>query len=207
MNLLKPIVLFGNGDMPTHPEVHKKLQKARSFICIDGGADKVLSLGFKPDIILGDLDSISKNKHDYNCPVILLKDQSKNDLEKALQWCIEKKITKLDLIGFSGGRDDQYLVTMQIIKKYTKNIQLTLYTDTCVIYCIKDYIKIKTNPEQKVSILPFHSTTKITTKGLKFPLEFSELSSPSHGISNEALKNSIELHTNNWVLVFLHYTQ
>ena len=96
MDLIKPIVLFGNGDLPVHSISRKKLQEAATLICVDGGADKVISLGIKPDIILGDLDSVVKDEKHYQCPVISLKDQSKNDLEKSLHWCIKQNISEID---------------------------------------------------------------------------------------------------------------
>ena len=129
MDLIKPIVLFGNGDLPVHSVTRKKLQEAATLICVDGGADKVISLGLKPDIILGDLDSVVKDEKHYQCPVISLKDQSENDLEKSLHWCIKQNISEIDLIGFSGGRDDQYLVTIEIIKKFINEIRMTFYTN------------------------------------------------------------------------------
>ena len=205
MDLIKPIVLFGNGDIPSHVVVSDKLQEAKSFICLDGGADKLISLGFKPNVILGDLDSIQEDKNNYACPVISQKDQSKNDLEKSLQWCLGKKINELTLVGFSGGRDDQYFVTMQIIREFSQKIKLITYTDTSVIYCIKKHTVIPSSVGQNISIIPFHTKTRIKTIGLKFPLEFSELSSPSHGISNITLESSFSIDSDDWVLVFLNH--
>lgn len=205
MDLIKPIVLFGNGDLPVHSYTRKKLQEAATLICVDGGADKVISSGFKPDIILGDLDSIMKDEKRYQCPVIPLKDQSKNDLEKSLEWCIKQNISEIDLIGFFGGRDDQYLVTMEITKKFINEIRMTLYTNFSIIYCVNQYTEIQSEPGQIISIISFYPETKITTEGLKYSLNSSALLSPSNGISNIALKSSFKIHTNNWIFIFKNH--
>ena len=205
MDLHKPIVLFGNGDIPTHHIVHKKLQQAKSLICVDGGADNAISLGLKPDIILGDLDSIYNEKNDYNCEMIHLKDQSKNDLEKTIEWCVNENISEINLIGFSGGRDDHYITTLEIIKQFIEKLKITMYTNTSVIYCVNQHVEIQSIPGQKFSIISFLPKTKITTSGLKYSLNASKLESPSHGISNIALKNSIEIQTDNWVFVFKNH--
>ena len=39
----------------------KKLKNSGTIVALDGGANKLIKLGFKPHIILGDLDSIKKN--------------------------------------------------------------------------------------------------------------------------------------------------
>ena len=53
-----PIILFGNGECPVHPSVLKIIDKANTFICLDGGVDNLMTLGHTPDYILGDLDSL-----------------------------------------------------------------------------------------------------------------------------------------------------
>ena len=205
MDLIKPIVLFGNGDLPVHSVSREKLQEAATLICVDGGADKAISLGLEPDIILGDLDSIVKDEKRYQCPAIPLKDQSRNDLEKSLEWCIKQNISEIDLIGFSGGRDDQYLATMEITKKFINEIRMTLYTNFSVIYLINQYTEIQSEPGQIISIASFYPETKITTEGLKYSLNSSALLSPSNGISNIALKNSFKIHTDNWIFIFKNH--
>ena len=78
-----PHALFGNGPKPTHPIAKERLKFINTFFCIDGGADKLVEMGYSPDLILGDLDSINK-KNKYNCDIIYLEDQAKNDLEKSI---------------------------------------------------------------------------------------------------------------------------
>ena len=116
-----------------------------------------------------------------------------------------KNISEIDLIGFSGGRDDQYLATMEITKKFINEIRMTLYTNFSIIYCVNQYTEIQSEPGQIISIISFYPETKITTEGLKYSLNSSALLSPSNGISNIALKSSFKIHTNNWVFIFKNH--
>jgi len=84
-----PFVLFGNGEIPTHNIPIKILKSAGTILCIDGGTDKLVDLGLHPNLILGDMDSLSFARESYNCELIDLMDQSKTDLEKSLDWCCE----------------------------------------------------------------------------------------------------------------------
>ena len=113
-----PVILIGNGEAPTHPTTLKVIEDANTIICIDGGTDKLLDLGYKPNIILGDLDSLALDSEDYNCKVINLNDQSKNDLEKGLEWCLDNEIQKVSLVGFSGLRDDHGTATLSLLDPF-----------------------------------------------------------------------------------------
>ena len=59
-NFKPPYVLYGNGELINHSLPLKKLKNSGTIIALDGGANKLIKLGFKPHIILGDLDSIKK---------------------------------------------------------------------------------------------------------------------------------------------------
>ena len=61
MNILKnPLVIVANGDFPSHPIPLEILNKAISILACDGAADTLLENNYTPNLILGDLDSLSK---------------------------------------------------------------------------------------------------------------------------------------------------
>ena len=93
----EPIVLFGNGQPPVHPNEFLRLKKAGTIICTDGGADRLQKLGFKADYILGDMDSIAAMDNWTHAVKIILEDQARTDLEKSLTWCVERGIRQLSL--------------------------------------------------------------------------------------------------------------
>ena len=92
-----PVILFGNGEPPTHPLVLRYINEAKTYICLDGGVDTLITLGHKPDYVLGDLDSIKRSEDEYDCKIISLEDQSMTDLEKSILWCYENAIKELYL--------------------------------------------------------------------------------------------------------------
>ena len=81
MILLKePLVIIANGDFPEHSTPLKKLKNAKCIVACDGAVDLLEKKGFSPDVIIGDLDSISrKNKEKYKEIIIETEDQSEND--------------------------------------------------------------------------------------------------------------------------------
>ena len=202
-----PIILFGNGVTPTHPAVLKKISEANSILCVDGGADKLEKIGYYPALILGDLDSLIHDPGKYKCDLMHLDDQSRTDLEKSLEWCFSRGIKDLSLVGFSGGRDDHTVAVLWTLLSYAHRMNLVLYSNYSTVQCVKDDASFNTFPGQIISIIPTNKNTKITTQGLKFPLNDSSLNSPGHGISNVADGDQCSIRSTEWVWVFFNFAE
>ena len=200
-----PHALFGNGPSPTHPIVKDRLESINTFFCVDGGADKLITMGYTPDVILGDLDSIDKEKKVYNSKIVYLENQSKNDLEKSISWCVKQGIKELELFGFSYGRDDHHLANLFIMKDFSDKVRMKMYTDKSLIFCINEHSTFLSKANQTVSIFTFTNKTTITTTGLKYALKNSSLSSPSQGVSNLAIGSSFSVTPSDWTFIIISY--
>jgi len=202
-----PMILFGNGEVPSHPIVLSKIESVGTIICLDGGTDKLIDLGYKPTCIIGDLDSLSKKPEDYGCEFIALPEQSKNDLEKGLEWCLDKGIKNITLIGFSGLRDDHHTAALFALKSFSEKMDITMLTNHSAIRCIKGTSKFRVYKGQLISILASQSDTLVRTTGLKYELSNEKLLSPGNGISNFAISNHIEIDSNDWVWIFINHME
>ena len=66
-----PLVIVANGEFPQNKIPLKILKNANYIITCDGATDKLLKNGFEPNLIIGDLDSISaKSKDKYHHIII-----------------------------------------------------------------------------------------------------------------------------------------
>ena len=202
-----PIILFGNGEVPSHPIVLNKVESVGTIICVDGGTDKLIKLGYKPACIIGDLDSLSKKPEDYGCDFIALPEQSKNDLEKGLEWCIHKGIKNITLIGFSGLRDDHNTAALFALKSFSKKLNINMLTNHSEVHCIKGTSKFRVSKGQLISILSSQFDTLIRTTGLKYELNNEKLPSPGNGISNIAISNHIKIDSNDWIWIFINHLE
>ena len=205
MKYESPNALFGNGPSPTHPIIKDRLKSINTFFCVDGGADKLITMGYTPDVILGDLDSISKKKMICNSTIVYLEDQSKNDLEKSISWCVNQGIDELELFGFSNGRDDHHLANLFIMKDFSNKVKMKMYTDKSLIFCINEHSTFSSKTNQVISIFTFNKKTTITTTGLKYTLKNSPLTSPSQGISNLATGSSFSVSPTDWTFIIINY--
>src|SRR5690606_5818838 len=80
-------------------------------ICADGGLEKVNKLGLKPDLILGDFDSVNlsvleKFKNLNIETVRFPSEKDYTDMELAINHAVNKGFNDIILVGASGTRLD-----------------------------------------------------------------------------------------------------
>ena len=191
--LKKPLVIVANGEFPSHSVPLKILINANCVLACDGAADTLLNEGYAPDVILGDLDSLSDDtKEKYKGIVIEMQDQSQNDLRKALNYAREQNISDISIIGSSGKREDHTLGNIFSILDY-KDSNIKLYTNTGVFTCIHKSQKIESFKGQQVSIFTADPTMKITSKNLKYRFNNTAISAIYSGTLNESTLGEFEL--------------
>ena len=56
------IIIFANGELPDLEKARLLLHPDDYIICADGGTRHALTLGLTPNLVIGDMDSIERNK-------------------------------------------------------------------------------------------------------------------------------------------------
>jgi len=204
-NFQAPFIILGNGSVPKAKIPLDLISKAGTRICLDGGGDKLLHLGYDPDIILGDFDSTNLVKKPHSYTLKKTHNQSKSDLEKCLDWCLENKIIDLTLLGLVGERDDHTFVNLLLLNKFRERLNLKLVTDFQTISCIAGKHEFKSFTGQVVSILGTETIEDISTTGLKYELENATLNPGTRGVSNSALNDTFQIFSSQPVWVFLSH--
>tara|TARA_Y100000590_G_C15207319_1_gene821073 strand:- start:45 stop:671 length:627 start_codon:yes stop_codon:yes gene_type:complete len=189
----KPLVIVANGKFPENPIPLKILNNAKYIISCDGATDKLIKNGYNPNIIIGDLDSISTlNKKKYKDIILKISNQSENDLRKAINYAEENNINKLSIIGASGNREDHLIGNIFSLFKYPK-INITIFTDTGTFRLINDSKKIKSFKGQQVSFFSIDNSIKIKSHGLKYNFNNDNISGLFIGTLNESIEDMIIL--------------
>lgn len=187
-------LIFANGQFNQPSDFSKRLQQADVIIAVDGGADHCASRNIIPDILLGDLDSITpevlesyKSKKTKVLRHPVKKDAT--DLELALDYAIEKRATEICILGALGGRWDMSLANIQLCaqKKY-RQTTITISDENCLMHILRpegDHI-LHGKIGSTVSLLPLTPTvTGITLQGFDYPLVKATIAlGSSHGVSN-----------------------
>ncbi|MBK8552434.1 MAG: thiamine diphosphokinase [Ignavibacteria bacterium] len=207
-------LIFLNGKFPDFKVVKKFVKKNSFIVAADGGANYLKKIGVKPDVILGDLDSISKGTLNFfqknNSEVIKVTDQNKTDFEKCLIHCLQKGKTSIRVFGAVSLRPDHTLNNFSILKRYYKKSDIKIITDVFEIFFIKKETTFKYKKGEVISLLALPKADKIITTGLEYRLSNQSLEfGVKEGTLNKSIsdKITISFKSGNILLFKKHFIQ
>ncbi|NLL04244.1 MAG: thiamine diphosphokinase [Clostridiaceae bacterium] len=200
-----------SGSIEDYSYHMKYFEGAQFIICVDGGAKHIRKFGLVPDILIGDLDSISKEDLDYfkDLKVKIIKYPSQKamtDTEIAVNYVVDNGYKEVVIIGGIGTRIDHSLANIFLLKQMLdKGIKGTLANEKNEITLIKDGIKIKKEKGAKLTLLPLTKVVEgITTKGLYYPLDCEDIElGSSRGVSNEFEDEFAEISIKSGILIVI----
>ena len=193
-------VILANGIFPKHDKCLNIIKNAKILICTDGSANHLNSLYREPTYIIGDLDSIDKSKT-FDCKIIHDQRQNNTDLEKAIEWICSEGYRDVIILGATGMREDMSIINQFLIFKYFKKINITVVTDHFTIYCIEGEEEIESFENQLVSLIP-ENRSIVSSKGLEFELDKTNVAIDGKNISNRSKKDTFKIVSSEKLLVF-----
>ena len=102
----------------------------------------------------------------------------------------------------TGERDDQNLATILISLNYIEQLNIEILSDLYSIKFVNGGREFEAIPMGEVSLISIDKENSITTKGLKYNLEKSKLSSVTHGISNFSIGKKFSISCSSPLIVF-----
>lgn len=206
------LVLNGKFDL-TKKEINFLIQnkKIDKLIAVDGGANKIKQIEILPNLIIGDLDSLTKkNKKYYKKQKIEIikhpveKDQT--DSELAIDYCLKNNFEKLYLTGVLGGRLDQQLANLNLLEYIMElGLEAKIISTNLEIALIKNQKKFTAKKGFRLSLLAQSKVVKgLTIKGCKYNLANKNLNrSQTRGISNLIESNKAEVKLDQGLLIYI----
>lgn len=193
MPLKLPVIILADGAFPAHPRPLEVLQQAGTLICCDGAADHLRRYPRQPDIVIGDLDSISDEAREaYATRLIYDPSQQRSDLEKAIQWAAEQGAGEVTILGATGLRDDHSFGNLLMLW-LDYGVELTIMTATGIFTVVRERRSYRSFPGQIVALYPESTGVKITTNGLAYSLEAQNLTARHRGTSNASTADSFSV--------------
>lgn len=194
MNLTNFTLLFCNGDPPDRDRLKRLVPAPASVVCADGGAQKALSTGYTPNLVVGDLDSLVAGDDRLSSTEILkVPTQENTDFEKTLDVILSRGMNDILVVAFSGGRIDQTLANVQTAFAYSKRCRIALADDDFLLLPVNDEIELRYPVGTTVSVVPMTDEAIVTTDGLAYELRESVMMKGGHGISNRSLKEDFKV--------------
>ena len=164
-------VILAAGDFPkAGGAAWKLLAGATRVVACDSAADAYRRRFHKwPDVIVGDFDSLSRLPSRVSCPPTLVKvlDQDTNDLEKAISYCAKRGRRNPVIVGATGKREDHALGN--VFRALDYGCEIVTDFGRFIPVCGKALFKVKKGAA--VSIFAPDPKTRMTSKGLEWPLD------------------------------------
>ena len=196
-------VILASGLFPTTERALRYLREADFLACCDGAANDCVAAGFKPDVIVGDGDSIAPNVMErYADRVVRIAEQETNDLSKTFHHCLQLgRRDSFVILGATGKREDHALANLALLMDYAEeHADVMMVSDFGTFYPCCDTKRLSVNPGQEVSIWNF-GASYFSAEGLMYPLyDFTKL---WQGTLNVATRPDIAVHAKGNFLLYV----
>ncbi len=188
------VVIIANGDLNNHSFYRELIRKDDIIFCVNGGTGHALDLGLKPDLVIGDLDSLRAPDRETveQIKAQLIRhpsEKDKSDLELALDHAAGLQPSEILIIGALGGArfEHAFINVMLLHIPLRKGISARIIEESQEILMAEKEALLSGVEGDYLSL--FALTDKvcgIVTEGLKYPLNNESLHFAStRGLSNE----------------------
>ena len=164
-------VILAAGDFPRKGgAAWELLAVAKRVVCCDGAADAYRRRFRRwPDVIIGDLDSVSSRSFRVSCPpsIVRVSDQETNDLEKAMAYCAKRGWKNPVIVGATGKREDHTIGN--VFRALACGCEIV--TDRGRFIPVRGKAALKVKKGAAVSIFAPDAKTRMTSRGLEWPLD------------------------------------
>lgn len=180
-------MMLVGSEGPTREIVAPYLSDIAWVVAADSGFDLALELGIRPDLVVGDFDSITNKQQLAKFPPdrvqIARTDKNLTDAEIALEALIDFGCSTIFVAGGGGGRFDHQL---SILGLFERDPRMKLWlTSSEHIEAIDSEACFRGHQNCTISFFPLTSTvTLLSSCGLRWPLDGLRFKRGSGSISN-----------------------
>lgn len=183
---MRKIVLVASGDYKFEYQYNKN----DFIVAIDGGYNYLSEQNIKPNLFIGDMDSLNK-QIDKSVEIIKLPtEKDDTDALFAIKEMIKRGYNNYELYGFLGGDLSHTIANIQLflfLKKQKINFK-AIYQNH--IYQVINQETISLNGKGYISIFSLVDQSIVTIKNLKYEITNYKLTnSYPLGIDNEFINN------------------
>jgi thiamine pyrophosphokinase len=196
--MMRAIVL-SNGELDQPAVLRARLDdwrqsgEAVQVVAADGGSHHAEALGLRPDVVIGDLDSLDEAARDALSAdgarfetVPARKDET--DLELALLYAVEQGAGEIVALGVLGGRLDMTLANILLLTHPGLDAaRIEIWTGWQTAWIVRPPgDTVSGQRGDTLSLIPLGGdAVGVTTRGLEYPLKGERLRfGPARGVSN-----------------------
>lgn len=178
---MQNVLVVAGGPVNRELLRHELTKNPMKVVAVDGGGACLAEVGYRPDLLIGDFDSLSEAvvQQMIRDKVEILRfpvEKDETDLELALDWLLRQGVTEARVIGGLGARLDHTLANIGLlVHSLNSGMTVRLIDETHEIYLIRQRTELTAKPGWAVSLIPLTEAKGVVTKGLKYPLRQEDL--------------------------------
>jgi thiamine pyrophosphokinase len=176
-------------------------------VCADGGYAIALREGLKPDLLIGDLDSLAPGEK-AECETLRLRpEKDDTDTMACVKYALEHNFGEIVILGGIGGRLDQSFANLQTLEYcLNRGVRATLMDGRNQAFLIRnETIELEAQQGYKFSVFAWSNRAEgVSEENAKYHLDhYSMDSSNSIGVSNEFLQKPARISVENGILLIV----
>ena len=197
-------VVVANGEYPAAQEPLQVVKDAPYVVCCDGGADRYIELGNRPDLIIGDGDSLSSENRTRFADIVLRDaDQETNDQTKAVKYLLANGRRRIAIVGATGKREDHTIGNISLLVEYMRQgAEGRIYTDYGVFIPCEGECRFECSKGAAVSIFNV-SAKDLHSEGLVYPIY--DFTAWWQGTLNKSAESHFTISAQGEYVVFISY--
>ena len=191
----EPALIIANGESCSMDLLEQLLEWSPTVIVLDGALDRVMSLGIKVDVWLGDFDHAQQPRADleaYPLKKVVAPDQNKTDLEKAFEYLLAEGYPAVNVVWATGLRMDHTLNNFHSLVRYGREIKIVFFDDFSTTYLLPAHFEKWYPAGTPLSLIPYGQANGVKSEGLAYELNHPVLKlGMQTSSSNAALRDGI----------------
>ena len=194
-------VILAAGDFPRRGgEAWKILASAKRVVACDSAADAYRRrFGRWPTVAVGDMDSAKTAiATSSGCRVVRVEEQDTNDLEKAIAYCRERGWRAPVIVGACGKREDHSIGN--VFRALAHGLEIVTDHGRFVAVCGRKTLCVR--PGAAVSVFAPDPATRMTSRGLEWPLDRVRFGNLFCATLNRAMAATVTLTSSHPVSVY-----
>jgi len=217
-------IIVADGDVRPGPALSLALARPDEdgrglplVVAADGGALKAISLGLRPDLVVGDGDSLAPDRiaelrRDGVEVIVHPADKDASDTELAVHEALARGATSIVILGAFGGSRLEHSVANLLLLTLAElaEVDMALVDGSSTVRVIgvagAGHAAMTGQVGDYVSLLPLSERVDgVTTEGLRFALTDATLAQgPARGLSNEMATKACAVRTRSGRLAIIH---
>lgn len=188
----EPSLVIANGESCSMDLLGQLLEWNPFVLVLDGALSRVLDLQVRFDAVLGDFDSVSEHDKDKALQMgvewVHTPDQQLTDLQKGLEFLIQKGHTAANVLWATGRRADHHFNNLATLPMFAGKIQVSVIDDYSRVFVLPTKFRKWYPKGTQLSLLPINHVHGVSTSNLEFELSEESLHLPLRSGSSNRVK-------------------